>query len=182
MVGFTSFALIGAAAIASAMPTGTTYTPPTGIISAGPNAATHRVIAGFNGLRFEPENIVAEVGDLVEVHFNPMNHSFAQSSFAEPCKPINDNAIFSGFMPTPNGENPNVFSIVVQDKQPLWFYCSQTKGDHCQTGMSMVVNQNFNGAATLSAYKAKAALTGTSISPPRVQGGVIAPPKNGPGL
>jgi hypothetical protein len=166
------------------MPTGTTapaYSA-SGVVSASPNAATHRVIAGFNGLHFEPQNIVAEVGDLVEVHFNPMNHSFAQSSFANPCVPINDNAFFSGFMPTTQGENPNVFSIVVQDKKPIWAYCSQTKGSHCQMGMSMVINQDFNGPNTLDAYKKAAALTGTSISPPRVQGGTIAPPKNGPGL
>jgi hypothetical protein len=183
MVSFTSIVVLGAAAIASAMPTGTTATPPaSSVISASPNAATHRVIAGFNGLRFEPENIVAQVGDLVEVHFNPMNHSFAQSSFASPCKPLNDNAIFSGFMPTMSGENPNVFSIVVQDNKPNWFYCSQTKGSHCQMGMAMVINQDFNSPNTLAAYKKAANLTGTSISPPRVQGGVIAPPKNGPGL
>ncbi|OCK81054.1 hypothetical protein K432DRAFT_248125, partial [Lepidopterella palustris CBS 459.81] len=144
-----------------------------------PNAAIHRVIAGFNGLHFEPENIVAEIGDLIEVHFNPANHSFAQSSFASPCAPINDAAFFSGFMPTnmTQGEAPNAFTITVQNKDPIWFYCSQTRGSHCQMGMAGVVNQNFNSPNTLAAYKKAAALTGTSASPPRVQGGVVAPPK-----
>lgn len=44
--------------------------------------------------------------------------------------------------------------------------------------MAGVVNQNFDGPNTLAAYKKAAALTGTSVSPMRVQGGVVAPPKN----
>jgi len=176
MFGFSSLALLGALALSQAAPTGTTGDVASKV-SPALTGVTHRVTAGFNGLHFEPENVVAEIGDLVEIHFNPQNHSFAQSSFAQPCKPINDNAIFSGFNPTTQGEAPNVFQVTVTDKQPLWFYCSQTKGNHCQSGMSMVVNQNFNSPNTLTAYKAAAALTGTSISPPRVQGGVVAPNK-----
>ncbi|OCK83638.1 hypothetical protein K432DRAFT_261935, partial [Lepidopterella palustris CBS 459.81] len=135
---------------------------------------THRVLAGFNGLHFEPENIVAEIGDLVEVHFNPKNHSFAQSSFANPCKPIGDNAFFSGFQPTEGKESENIFTITVTDKTPIWFYCAQTVGAHCQMGMAGVINQNFNSPNTLDAYKKAAALSGVSVAPPRVQGGFIS--------
>ncbi|KAF2466506.1 uncharacterized protein BDR25DRAFT_306056 [Lindgomyces ingoldianus] len=160
MVAFTTIAFSAAALLgfASAAPN----TPPsTGVI--------HRIFAGSTvankGLHFEPENIVAEIGDLIEVHFLPKNHSFVQSSFDKPCEPINDNAVFSGFQfNTMAGEAPNVFTFPVLDKKPFWFYCSQTAGNHCQMGMSGVINQNFDGAATLTAYKAKAALTGPSIS------------------
>lgn len=145
--------------------------------------ATHTVIAGLGGLHFDPENVVAEVGDNIEVHFRPANHSFAQSSFSSPCVPLLDanhyeSGFFSGFMPTSDGEAPNVFTIDVVNEDPIWFYCSQTKGSHCQMGMAGVVNQNFDGPNTLAAYKKAAALTGTSVSPARVQGGVVAPPKN----
>ncbi|KAE9989641.1 hypothetical protein EG327_002442 [Venturia inaequalis] len=145
--------------------------------------ATHTVIAGLGGLHFDPENIVAEIGDNIEVHFRPQNHSFAQSSFSSPCKPLLDahnyeSGFFSGFMPTTSNEAPNVFTVDVVNKDPIWFYCSQTKGSHCQAGMAGVVNQNFDGPNTLAAYKKAAALTGTSVSPMRVQGGVVAPPKN----
>jgi hypothetical protein len=177
MVSLTALVIIGAAAIASARPIGTTPDLiANGVISASPNPTTHRVIAGFNGLHFEPENVVAEIGDLVEVHFNPFQHSFAQSSFSSPCKPQDDQAIYSGFMPSAQGENPNVFTFVIHDKKPKWFYCSQTSGNHCQMGMAMVVNQNDDSLNTLDAYKKAAALSGTSISPPRIQGGTIAPP------
>jgi len=173
----------GAGAWQPSQPSQPPAQPPTGTNAANPSIATHRVIAGFNGLHFEPENIVAEIGDLVEVHFNPMNHSFAQSSFDSPCVPINDDAIFSGFQPTPQGEAPEVFTITVKDKSPLWFYCAQTKGSHCQMGMAMAVNQNFDSDKTLANYKTAAAGTGVSIPPPKPgNGGFLAPPPNGPGL
>jgi hypothetical protein len=177
MVSLTTIALVGAATLASALPTATT--PQDASATLVPRSgATHRVLAGFNGLRFEPENIVAEIGDLIEVHFNPANHSFAQSSFLKPCVPLSNDAIFSGFQPTANGEAPNAFTVEVKDKKPLWFYCSQTKGNHCQMGMSMAVNQNFDGGATLQAYKEAAAWTGMSVSPPKPgNGGTLAPPK-----
>lgn len=156
---------------------------PSNTYSAPPNRATHRVLAGSNGLHFEPENIVAEIGDLIEVHFNPANHSFAQSSFDKPCEPIDDDAVFSGFMPTQDKEAPMAFTFEVKDKKPFWFYCSQTNMNHCQSGMAGVINQDFNSNKTLANYKIKAAHTGTSVSPPKPgNGGVIAPPPNGPGL
>ncbi|KAF2197244.1 hypothetical protein GQ43DRAFT_444412 [Delitschia confertaspora ATCC 74209] len=146
--------------------------PPTGI--------THRITAGSttanSGLHFEPENIVANIGDVIEVHFLPKNHSFAQSSFSEPCKPISDDAIFSGFQPTAEGEAPNIFSFTVRDEEPIWFYCSQPNGLHCKNGMSGVINQNFGSGSTLAKYKQLAALTESVVSPPKPgNGGWISP-------
>lgn len=141
---------------------------------------THSVVAGLGGLHFDPDNVVAEVGDIVEWHFLPKNHSVAQSSFAAPCIPDAEVPVsfFSGFQPTDAGQAPNVFQIVIEDANPIWYYCAQQAGNpgHCQQGMAGVINQNFNSANTLSAYKANAALTGVSVIPP-VQGGeVIANP------
>ncbi|KAK6507921.1 hypothetical protein TWF481_006342 [Arthrobotrys musiformis] len=132
-----------------------------------PAGATHSVVVGRGGLRFDPENIVAEPGDIVEFHFLPRNHSVAQSNFANPCQPISDTAFFSGFVPTNYGQNENVFQITVEDRNPIWFYCSQTTGNHCQSGMSGVINQNFDSNEfTLAKYKARAAeIGGTSTSP-----------------
>lgn len=61
--------------------------------------------------------------------------SVIQSSFAQPCQPLNAASFFSGFFPTAEGQNPEVFQIVVQDKNPIWYYCGQTAGSHCQNGM-----------------------------------------------
>ncbi|KAK6343656.1 hypothetical protein TWF730_011247 [Orbilia blumenaviensis] len=132
-----------------------------------PAGATHSVVVGRGGLRFDPENIVAEPGDIVEFHFLPRNHSVAQSNFANPCQPIDSNAFFSGFVPTNYGQNENVFQITIENRNPIWFYCSQTTGNHCQSGMSGVINQNFDSNEfTLAKYKARAAeIGGTSTSP-----------------
>ncbi|KAJ4348386.1 uncharacterized protein N0V89_009760 [Didymosphaeria variabile] len=128
--------------------------PPTGVV--------HRITAGStvenNGLHFEPQNVVAEVGDLIEFHFLPKNHTIVQSTFDKPCEPLADGpGIFSGFnFATPSGEAEKAFTFLVQSKEPFWYYCSQTVGDHCQKGMSGVINQNFDGEKTLAAYKEKA--------------------------
>ncbi|RVD89568.1 uncharacterized protein DFL_000571 [Arthrobotrys flagrans] len=138
-----------------------------------PAGATHSVVVGRGGLRFDPENIVAEPGDIVEFHFLPRNHSVAQSNFANPCQPIGATAFFSGFIPSPAGQSPDVFQITIEDRNPIWFYCSQTAGSHCQSGMSGVINQNFDSNEfTLAKYKGKAAeLGGVSGSPEIVGNG-----------
>ncbi|KAF2634587.1 hypothetical protein P280DRAFT_474538 [Massarina eburnea CBS 473.64] len=126
--------------------------PSTGVV--------HRIFAGSTtenaGLHFEPENVVAEIGDLIEFHFLPKNHTVVQSSFDKPCEPLaGGNGIFSGFnFKTDAGEASQVFQFTVQNKEPFWYYCSQAVGNHCQKGMSGVINQNFNSANTLTAYKA----------------------------
>ncbi|KAL4864033.1 hypothetical protein BDV12DRAFT_176796 [Aspergillus spectabilis] len=136
---------------------------------------THSVLAGLSGLRFDPDNVVAEIGDVVEWHFLPANHTVAQSNFANPCVPLADGtSFFPGFeFATAEGQDEDVFQIVVEDKSPIWYYCPQ--GTHCQAGMSGVINQNFDGAATLTAYKAKSVNTVTVI-PPVVNGEKIPNP------
>ncbi|EOA89658.1 hypothetical protein ACJQWK_02636 [Exserohilum turcicum] len=145
---------------------------------------THRITAGSttanNGLHFEPENVVAEIGDVLEFHFLPKAHTVVQSSFERPCEPLGGpTAVFSGFnFNTTEHEAPNVFRVVVKDKNPFWYYCSQTNGNHCQKGMSGVVNQNFDGDKTLARYKQMAVNTVTkqpSENPLKSQGGLIVP-------
>jgi hypothetical protein len=131
-------------------------------------SALHRISAGFNGLNFEPQNVVAEIGDLIEFHFLPkvssqdfvlstaqyslvftytetqtdklQNHTVVQSSFDKPCEPLANSSgafsgVFSGFnFATMQGEAKDVFTFQVQSKDPFWYYCSQTVGNHCQMG------------------------------------------------
>ncbi|KAG5656734.1 hypothetical protein KAF25_010287 [Fusarium avenaceum] len=142
---------------------------------------THSVNAGLGGLRFDPDNVVAEIGDIVEWHFLPMNHSIAQSSFGEPCEPLADGTgFFAGFnFATKEGQAPDVFQLTVEDKKPIWYYCPQQKGNHCQAGMVGVINQNFdNQDFSLRRHKELAALTGVSVIPPVEQGGEVGPNPN----
>jgi hypothetical protein len=73
---------------------------------------------------------------------------------------------FSGFTPTPdNATSLTTWTITVNDTKPIWVYCGQNKGDHCQKGMVHAINAPTPGN-TLDAYKAKAATASTSTSPP----------------
>lgn len=185
MYTFNILASIAAAAAVSAIPMGPSAASMTGqptstgfpVVSktVALTGVTHSVVAGLGGLRFDPDNVVAEIGDIVEWHFLPKNHSVAQSSFAKPCVPDTDVPIsfFSGFQPTAEGQADNVFQIVVEDTNPIWYYCAQTNMNHCQAGMAGVINQNFNSPNTLDAYKTNAAKTGTSVIPPMIQGGLV---------
>lgn len=171
--------ILTTAAVITALPTATTDSTPDKTTTL--TGVTHSVVAGRGGaLVFDPENVVAEVGDIVEWHFLPKNHSVAQSSFGQPCVPDASLAqpFFSGFQPIDTAQAPNVFQIVVNDKNPIWYYCAQTTGSHCQKGMAGVINQNFDSPNTLSAYKALTAGTGTSVVPPVVQGGAVIPNPN----
>jgi plastocyanin len=178
MVGFTSIALAATTLLGLSAAAPANEVRSTGVV--------HRITAGSttanNGLHFEPENIVAEIGDLVEFHFLPKNHTMVQSSFEKPCEPLAGGAgIFSGFnFMTMQGESNNVFTFQVKDKNPFWYYCSQPTGNHCQAGMSGVINQNFDGNKTLAKYKenSKGAVTvQPSADKLKSQGGWIQPNK-----
>jgi hypothetical protein len=91
-----------------------------------------------------------------------------QSTFNNPCVPIhsvmsNVTGITSGFMPVaPTDTQIPVFSILVNDTNPIWLYCAQT--GHCQKGMSMVINEVASSNKTLEAYQAAAAKLGSTTS------------------
>ncbi|GKU07414.1 extracellular serine-rich protein [Fusarium langsethiae] len=150
------------AAVVSAAPASKTVrsTPDKTVTLTG---VTHSVNAGLGGLRFDPDNVVAEVGDVVEWHFLPANHTVAQSSFGEPCEPLADGTgFFAGFnFATAQGQAPD------------------QKGNHCQMGMVGVINQNFdNQDFSLRRHKELAALTGVSVIPDVQQGGSVIPNPN----
>jgi hypothetical protein len=73
---------------------------------------------------------------------------------------------------------PNVYQLQITDNKPIWFYCAQTDGGHCQKGMSGVINENFSSSSTLAAYQAAASLTSSSTIPAIIEGGYILPNPN----
>lgn len=173
MVCFISLAFAATSIFGLAAAVPTNLPPKTGVI--------HRITVGSQtangGLSMEPENVVAEVGDLIEFRFMPKNHSIVQSSFDEPCKPLTG-GVFSGFnFPIDAGEANKTFTFTVKDKEPFWYYCSQKNGDHCNKGMVGVINQNFNSATnTLAKYKEsakKAEIQDASADPEAFQGGEL---------
>jgi plastocyanin len=77
-------------------------------------AATLRVDVGKNGLAFTPNSTVAAIGDIVEFHYYPKNHSVVQTSFAGPCEFDLPTPFFSGFMPVAAGEGVSQLNSSVQ--------------------------------------------------------------------
>jgi len=151
----------------------TTYTSYAGSPAATPVAAegaVHTVVVGgvnTNGttkLFFSPDHIVAAPRDTIVFQFEAKNHSVTQSSFVDPCRPLNANnasapqALKSGFHPV--GVNDTDFptwTVTVNETAPLWFYCGQTSpASHCGAGMVFSVNAVDNSTRSFAAFQAVA--------------------------
>ena len=103
-------------------------------------------VGNANGtLAYSPNNIKANVGDMVQFQFAPNNHTVTQSTFAQPCQPIALNSpgtvgFYSGFMPVlATATTTPTYTIMINTTAAIWLYCSQ--GSHCQKGMVMVINE-----------------------------------------
>ncbi|KAF2492394.1 Cupredoxin [Lophium mytilinum] len=131
-------------------------------------------VGGSNGTTiFSPNNVIAAAGDLVQFQFNAKNHSVVQSTFDQPCVPIQNvmpnktDAFFSGFMANNHTFGKAgvqlVYTIRVKDTKPIWFYCSQAK--HCQSGMVGAINAAASGNKTVQAFAALAAGAAVNLSP-----------------
>ncbi|KAL6798969.1 Cupredoxin [Trichoderma sp. SZMC 28013] len=134
-------------------------------LSAVASAKTIRIDVGMSGLTFSPNDIKASVGDILEFHYYAKNHSVVAADFTTPCKPKAEGGFYSGFFPTASGENENVFQVEVNNTTPIWFYCSQTTGNHCGAGMVGAVNANASSTKTIDTFKAAAQKITTNESP-----------------
>ncbi|EON96969.1 putative extracellular serine-rich protein [Phaeoacremonium minimum UCRPA7] len=130
-----------------------------------------RVSNSSNALVFQPDNIKATVGQMVQFQFEAGNHTVTQSAFDSPCQPVslhsNATGFHSGFQPVAasaaEGMIPT-YTIMVNNTTPMWVYCAQ--GKHCQAGMVMVINENTaaNSTRSLANFK-ELAKTDTIIVP-----------------
>ena len=102
-------------------------------------AAMIPITVGQSGLVFSPNTVTAAAGDQLVFSFYPKAHSVSQSSFAAPCQQL-EGGFNSGLVPVASG-NGGTFTVTVNNTTPIWIYCAQTNGQHCQKGMGMVVNQ-----------------------------------------
>jgi plastocyanin len=145
-----------------------------------PEKKTHVVkVGGPAGLVYDPEEIKANVGDMIVFEFLAKNHTVTQSPFDTPCKKL-EGGMDSGFIA--NADNaiipaPQMAMQVTTDK-PLWFYCRQAT--HC--GKGMVFSVNAPADKTHAQFKQKAIeQNGTGAVPP-IAGGdpAAAPPADAP--
>lgn len=71
---------------------------------AGPTTAA-KISVSIGSLEFTPDTITAEVGDIVEFNFFPVNNSVILSDFDTPCAPARTGGFNSGFFATSSGQN-----------------------------------------------------------------------------
>ncbi|KAF3391104.1 hypothetical protein DPV78_011071 [Talaromyces pinophilus] len=128
------------------------------------------VTVGASGLTFSPDTLTVSPGGKVEFHFQP-GHSVTQASFANPCHPLSDTSISSGIVSGSNGGSSSIFTVTINDTNPIWYYCGQP--GHCQAGMVGVINPPSTGSDTLAAFKASAATANGTTIPASVNGGVF---------
>ena len=144
----------------------TTYTTSTSTASG--SKQTHHVDVGtFNGtVKFVPDNVNAEIGDVVEYNFLKQSHSLTQSEFLTPC------TYNGGFDTGLNQVNPKntsglfVIPFEVKSKKPQWFYCKQPgPPNHCGLGMVFGLNPgNKMDAFRENAIRQNGNKTGTASS------------------
>ncbi|KAG5635116.1 hypothetical protein H0H81_012396 [Sphagnurus paluster] len=120
-------------------------------------AENFTVTVGENGgLTYNPESVVAKVGDVIAFRFMSKNHTVTQSTFLKPCEAMTTPTvgIDSGFQAVPAGatEFPEWSFTVDDDKTPFWFFCNQAP--HCARGMVFAVNPTAE--KTFATFKATA--------------------------
>jgi len=152
----------------------TTTTIASSTESGSASSTTQSVDVGESGFTFNPDTIHIPAGGIVEFHFYPGDHSVAQAAFKNPCHPMSDTSFFSGFMGSANDGKP-VWSLTVNDTNPVWFYCGQV--GHCQAGMVGVINPS--GSDTLDSFKSAASSANGQSVPATAQGGILGTPSAG---
>ncbi|KAF8215253.1 hypothetical protein K438DRAFT_1660092 [Mycena galopus ATCC 62051] len=94
-------------------------------------------------LRFTPTSVTASTGSTVNFRFtSPGNHSVTQSSFENPCIPL-DGGLDSGFQPMSANTTSGFpeWNFAVEDgAQPLWFFCRQSSPIYHCPDMVFAVN------------------------------------------
>lgn len=117
--------------------------PPVCTTAAAAPQVTHMVTLGglVDGkpvLRYNPETVIAKVGDKVVFNFLAANHTVTQSSFDSPCMAIPDGFKTGVQMNPLNIDGLILKEFEVTDTKPLWFYCGFAR--HCQQGMVFGIN------------------------------------------
>ncbi|KAI0327711.1 hypothetical protein GY45DRAFT_1372940 [Cubamyces sp. BRFM 1775] len=126
-------------------------------------------------LSFNPSSVYAPTGSIVTFVFDsvPSNHSVVQSSFENPCQPL-DGGFASGFIVVPTDASapfPTWNLTIESDAESIWFYCAQTQvrleceggfcpdgqlSSHCEGGMVGVINFNAGIDQPLASFESKA--------------------------
>jgi len=123
------------------------------------------VVGGPGVIAYTPNQVTANVGDVVVFSFRQKAHTATQSTLANPCQPLNG-GFDSGFVPVPDNNTAGPFPVAtftVKDTNPVWVYCRQA--NHCQQGMVFAINPGTKFDAFQAAATGGAAPPATTTAP-----------------
>ncbi|KAF2678913.1 hypothetical protein K458DRAFT_134068 [Lentithecium fluviatile CBS 122367] len=96
------------------------------------------VVVGGPQDTFNPNSVVAAVGDVVQFQFSNGNHTATQSTLEAPCTPL-EGGMNSGHIPFTDGQTDvGTFNMPVTSTDPMFIFCAT--GPHCQEGQVMIIN------------------------------------------
>ncbi|KAK4111909.1 hypothetical protein N656DRAFT_769067 [Canariomyces notabilis] len=113
--------------------------------SSGP--ATIAIAVGAKGHVFTPNEVKANVGDIIRFNFYPGGHRVARAAFQWPCIPYeyattNKAGFYTGrFDPQVITNPPPHFDVRVNDTEPIFYYCA-APGSCIDYHMIGVINPN----------------------------------------
>lgn len=87
-----------------------TLTAATLTLLLGSASANGLILYGIkaNGFKFSPEIVYANVGDILEFHFEQYNHSVVMGDWNTACAPAKTGGFYSGFIPSIEPQSENV--------------------------------------------------------------------------
>lgn len=145
----------------------------TGVVEGA--GATHEVaVGGEQGLSYFPQEVAAQVGDMIIFTFYSQNHTVTQSTFDSPCSAM-EGGMDSGFMANPDNsiDPPPQVAMQVMTTDPIWMYCAQ--GNHCGSGMAFSINPNEE--KTHAQFQANAIAQNGDGADTAITGGEGVPPE-----
>ncbi|KAI8943815.1 hypothetical protein NX059_001788 [Plenodomus lindquistii] len=108
---------------------------------------THTITAGAGGFKFTPPEISnVSVGDVVNFHFYPPDHSVARADFGSACVPYeytgqNRTGFWSTTQWVKEAKDMTQWNLTINSTEPIFFYCAAPNsciGEH----MVGVINPN----------------------------------------
>jgi plastocyanin len=140
LVGFLSLSIYLGSALSQTTVTSYVAVDPTSTYYQG---TTHTIAVGKGGHTFIPDVTQANVGDIIEFDFYPLNHSVVRAEYGIPCVPYEMTGpkvgFFSGFMPVDAIlSDPPKWTVRINDTDPIFYYCSALGSclDHEMVGVS----------------------------------------------
>ncbi|KAL2686410.1 hypothetical protein IWX47DRAFT_907356 [Phyllosticta citricarpa] len=134
------------------------------VVTTSGSGTTHTIAVNRENGKFDPDSVLANVGEFVAFQFYPGNHSVARSEYGYPCIPYSlsgrnrtGRGFWSGWKPFVAGDLPE-FVLRINRVEPLWYY--DAAPGYCQSfSMVGVINPtNTNQLAFQSSLAGVATL------------------------